>query len=139
MRKAFLLASIVVAAALVTAGDDDGEQSSPRPAAAKAATEIRISDYLYSPSPATVRAVAKLSIVNTDAAPHTVTDKGAGRAFDSGTIKGARRVRDVRAPRALRPLLRVSPDDGGHRGGHEVADFAAGAAGISRRAREAAV
>jgi plastocyanin len=67
-------------------GDDDG--AAPAGAAAKPTGTIKIDNFVYDPTPATVKAGTKIVIRNADAAPHTITDGGAGKAFDSGTIKG---------------------------------------------------
>jgi len=78
----------------LTAGcsaDDPAAPATPAKATAvapDATNAIRIVDFVYEPSPARVRVGRRISIPNADAAPHTITDAGAGRAFDSGTIKG---------------------------------------------------
>ncbi len=92
MRHA-ILASLLSATTLLAAcgGDDDAEKASTTgPAAAPSAQRtdtIKIVDFVYEPTPATVKAGQRLSIPNADAAPHTLTDTGSGKAFDSGTIK----------------------------------------------------
>lgn len=86
MRHA-LIAALLGAALLVGCGDDDEGAAAPAGAAA-ATTKIEIKDFKYSPTPATVKAGATVTVPNADNAPHTLTDKGSGRAFDSGTIKG---------------------------------------------------
>ena len=73
-------------------GNDDAapaKPSTPAATADSAVTDtIKIVDFVYDPTPATVKAGQKVSIPNADAAPHTITDAGSGKAFDSGTIKG---------------------------------------------------
>lgn len=65
-----------------------GGGASARPTATDT---IRISNYLYQPESATVRVGQKVSIVNSDDTPHTLTDKAERRRFDSGTVKGGAR------------------------------------------------
>jgi plastocyanin len=77
-----IIAALLGAALLAGCGDDDGG------AAAKTTTTIKIADFVYDPTPATVKAGQKISVSNTDDAPHTITAGGSGKAFDSGTIKG---------------------------------------------------
>ena len=69
-------------------GDDDRAATPQAPGSAKATDTIKIVDFVYDPTPATVKAGQKISIPNADDAPHTITDDGSGKAFDSGTIKG---------------------------------------------------
>ncbi|MDQ3675510.1 MAG: cupredoxin domain-containing protein [Actinomycetota bacterium] len=87
MNKALLQATLsATAAAALLAGcgsDDDA-----KPSSAKTTDKVRISNYRYEPDRASVKAGMKILIANGDDAPHTVTDRGAARAFDSGTIKG---------------------------------------------------
>jgi len=89
MRHA-LSAALLGALVLAGCGDDStATKSTAAPAATGAATtSIDIKDFVYSPTPATVKAGEKVSISNTDSAPHTLTDRAKGRGFDSGTIKG---------------------------------------------------
>ena len=84
-------------ASLLLAGCGDDDKTASKPAtsppaasetAAKATDTIKIVDFVYDPTPAAVKAGAKIAISNADAAPHTITDEGSGKAFDSGTIKG---------------------------------------------------
>lgn len=95
------LPALLGAALLAGCGDSGGSgagTSSSRttpttatPAAAGAARRtdtIKIADFVYAPTPATVRAGDTITIANADAAPHTITDGGSAKAFDSGTIKG---------------------------------------------------
>lgn len=80
--------SLLLAGLAGCGGDGGGSPSAAKPAAAKTTGTIKIVDFVYDPTPATVRAGAKIVIDNTDAAPHTITASGSGKAFDSGTIKG---------------------------------------------------
>ncbi len=93
MRHALLAA--LLGGALLTAcgGDDSAATTTPAgastaKAAAKTTDTIKIVDFVYDPTPATVRAGQRISIPNADAAPHTITDGGSGKAFDTGTIEG---------------------------------------------------
>ena len=98
MRHAILAALLGAALLAGCGGDDDGTAATPSstpttsatPAAGVDATTstIKIVEFVYDPSPATVKAGQAISIPNADAAPHTITDGGSGKAFDSGTIKG---------------------------------------------------
>lgn len=67
--------------------DTSGTSTSSKTANPKPTDTIEISDYLYAPTPAKVRVGQRIAIVNSDQAPHTLTDKAARRAFDSGTVK----------------------------------------------------
>lgn len=91
MRHA-ILAALLASSMLAGCGDDDAGTASSGPRATAAASSttdtIKIVDFVYDPSPATVKAGETISIPNADAAPHTITDEGSGKAFDSGTIKG---------------------------------------------------
>ena len=58
-------------------GDEDNATTKPALPAATAGNMT-----------ATIKAGAKIAVPNADAAPHTITDEGSGKAFDSGTIKG---------------------------------------------------
>lgn len=69
-------------------GGTASTNATPTAGAARPTTTIRIADFMYDPSPASVRAGAKITIVDADKAPHTLTDAGSPKAFDSGTIKG---------------------------------------------------
>jgi plastocyanin len=88
MRPRTLLPVLVGAALLAGCGDDDSTGAATGTAAARATTTIEIVDFVYEPGAATVRAGQTISVPNADAAPHTITDGGPGKAFDSGTIKG---------------------------------------------------
>jgi plastocyanin len=93
-----LTAALLALAVLAGCGGDDpagtgtGAGTPAGTATAATATRttdtIRIKDFVYSPTPATVMAGQRISVPNADAAPHTITDAGSGKAFDSGTIKG---------------------------------------------------
>ena len=96
MRHA-ILAALLGATLLAGCGDDDdggggggGEGHHARDGRRRGQDDrtIKIVDFVYDPTPATVKAGQKISIPNADAAPHTITDTGSGKAFDSGTIKG---------------------------------------------------
>ena len=88
------LAVLLAAAVSAGCGGDESATTTTKPtgsaaaAAAKPTDTIKITDFVYDPTPATVRAGTKISIPNADDAPHTITDGGAGKVFDSGTIKG---------------------------------------------------
>ena len=88
MRRHALLAALVGAAVLAGCGGDDDTQAAP---AARATDTIRIANFLYEPDPATVKAGTKITVVNTDDAPHTVTEEGGSPSFDSDTVKGKER------------------------------------------------
>ena len=94
--------AVLLATTLLSAcggGDDDGGGDAAKTsttgmavagAGSGAATDtIRIVDFVYAPTPATVRAGERITIPNADAAPHTITHDAPGAgAFDSGTIRG---------------------------------------------------
>ena len=95
MRHALLAALAGSAILAGCGGDADADRSAMNPAAtatrAAAATDtIRIKDFVFDPSPATVRAGQKISVPNADTAPHTLTDQPAGGepSFDTGTLRG---------------------------------------------------
>jgi plastocyanin len=83
MRRLVLPA--LLSAALLAGCGDGG-----RAARAATTTAITISDFRYAPVAATVKAGREISVRNRDDAPHTLSDRAAGGAFDSGTIKGRR-------------------------------------------------
>ncbi len=89
MRHA-IIAGLLGTALLAGCGDDATTTTSGGAAAPAARTTdtIKIVDFVYDPTPATVKAGRRISIPNADAAPHTITDAGSGKAFDSGTIAG---------------------------------------------------
>jgi plastocyanin len=82
------VAALAVITLLAGCGGDDGGAKPSKSNARAVVTTIKIADFVYDPSPATVKAGQKISIPNADDAPHTITDGGSGKAFDSGTIKG---------------------------------------------------
>jgi plastocyanin len=88
-----ILAALLGAALLAGCGGDGDSNaattsSAPTTSAGATTSTIKIADFVYDPDPATVKAGQAISIPNADAAPHTITDGGSGKAFDSGTIKG---------------------------------------------------
>lgn len=89
-----LLAALLGAALLAGCGGGDDDASDARrttaPAAGAATGTIRLKDFDFAPSPATVTAGQRISVPNDDAAPHTLTDRPAsGRPrFDTGTLRG---------------------------------------------------
>jgi plastocyanin len=89
MRHA-LIAALLGATVLAGCGSDStSAPSSATPASdAAATTSIAIKQFKYSPTPATVKAGRRISVSNGDSAPHTLTDRATGRAFDSGTVNG---------------------------------------------------
>jgi len=90
MRHA-LLAALLGGALLTACGGDDKTTAAMPPAsdaAPASTTTIKIVDFVYDPAKSTVQAGQRISIPNADAAPHTITDTGPGKAFDSGNIKG---------------------------------------------------
>ncbi|MBA3746960.1 MAG: cupredoxin domain-containing protein [Solirubrobacterales bacterium] len=85
-----ILATVAAAALLAGCGDDDtGKATTAAAPATKASDSIRIKNFIYEPDPVTVKAGTKVTIENADSAPHTVTEQGGSRSFDSGTIKGS--------------------------------------------------
>jgi plastocyanin len=87
MRHVPLLA--VLPAAVLIAGCGGSESGGAQRAAASTDT-IRIEDFVFDPSPATVRVGQTISVANDDAAPHTLTQKPASGKplFDTGTLRG---------------------------------------------------
>lgn len=86
MRHARLAAALAATALIAGCGgaDDAG------PAATTTTTDtIRIKDFVFDPSPATVTAGRRIAVPNDDAAPHTLTQKPVrGRPlFDTGTLR----------------------------------------------------
>ena len=77
-----ILAALVAAALLAGCGGDDDKST------AGATDTIRIKDFLDDPEPVTVRAGQRITVVNEDSAPHTVTEEGGSPSFDSDTVKG---------------------------------------------------
>lgn len=91
MNKALLCVTLGTAVALLAGcGGDDGAKKPAESRSRAATTTIRISNFAYKPDRAVVEAGTKIAISNADEAAHTLTDKGAARTFDSGTIKGKR-------------------------------------------------
>lgn len=98
MRHTILAACLSAALLSGCGGDDDGGAAAPQPTAMATASmgssaptdTIRIEDFLYDPTPATVRAGQKVSVVNDDAAPHTLTDRPTSGmpTFDTANITG---------------------------------------------------
>ena len=88
-----ILAALAAAALLAGCGGDYDEASTAgtaaKPTAEAGATgTIRIKDFLYDPDPVTVNAGQRITIVNDDSAPHTITEEGGSPSFDSDTVKG---------------------------------------------------
>lgn len=90
MRHAFI-AALLGAALLAGCGAMNDGTAAPSAPMAATTTAIVIKEFRYAPSPATVKAGARIAISNADGAPHTLTDRATARAFDSGTIKGGAR------------------------------------------------
>jgi len=98
MRHAILAALSSAALLAGCGGDGDGGSAPPTSQSTTTTTTgagagertgtIKIADFVYDPDPSTVKAGQKITVPNADAAPHTITDAGSGKAFDSGTIKG---------------------------------------------------
>ena len=98
MRHAILAALMSAALLAGCGGGDDADTGAAPPSTSTTKTTaggageptdtIKIVDFVYDPTPAAVRAGQRISVPNADAAPHTITDAGSGKAFDSGTIKG---------------------------------------------------
>ncbi len=88
-----ILATLAAAALLTGCGGGDDEKSTAGTAAATTAAAgasdtITIKDFLYDPDPVTVKAGQKITVVNEDSAPHTLTEQGGSPSFDSDTVKG---------------------------------------------------
>jgi plastocyanin len=77
-----ILTTLLAAALLAGCGGGDG---APTGSAGTTST-IRIKDFKFVPSAATVKVGVAISLPNEDRAPHTVTDAAQPRAFDSGSI-----------------------------------------------------
>ena len=97
MRHAILAALVGATLLAGCGGDDDDGAATPKTMTTTAAPSsgatgpvdtLKIADFVYDPAAATVRAGQRISVPNADAAPHTITDGGSAKAFDSGTIKG---------------------------------------------------
>lgn len=95
MRHA-LLAALIGASVLAGCGGDgaaDQATRQPTTTASRAAAPtdtIRIKDFDFVPSAATIRAGQKITVPNEDAAPHTLTEQPTSGepAFDTGTLRG---------------------------------------------------
>lgn len=104
MRHA-ILAAVLGATVLAGCGGDDTAQQNPKttataPSAPAPTSTIRITDFVFDPSPAAVRAGRPIAVTNGDSAPHTLTDQPASGepAFDTGTVRG-RQKGSFTAPR----------------------------------------
>jgi plastocyanin len=90
--RTFTLAAVACGALLAGCGGDESGSASTAVSRADtgARTTIRIRDFVFDPSPATVRAGQTISVANDDTAPHTLTEQPAsGRPlFDTGTVRG---------------------------------------------------
>ncbi|MGD3108159.1 cupredoxin domain-containing protein [Streptomyces sp. YGL11-2] len=72
-----------------TGGGPSPSPSASAPSASapgNARTRIVIKDFVYRPATLTVRPGTKITVVNEDSAPHTVTATGAGKPFDTGNL-----------------------------------------------------
>lgn len=92
-----ILAAALSAALLGGCGtDDDGGVANQKmttatsPPSSAPTDTIGIENFLFDPTPATVRAGERISVVNGDSAPHTLTDKPTSgkRSFDTGNVSG---------------------------------------------------
>ncbi|MGH3669535.1 MAG: cupredoxin domain-containing protein [Pseudonocardiaceae bacterium] len=97
-----LLALVVAVLGLVTgcgggaaSSAGGGSGSAAAPSAPTSSNTIVIKDFSYTPASLTVAPGTKITVVNQDQAPHTVTAND--KSFDSGTIEGGRRG-EVTAP-----------------------------------------
>ncbi len=99
MRHA-ILAALLGATLIAGCGGDDttarqGTAATTATTARSASPTdtIRIRDFLFEPSPATIAAGQKITVPNDDAAPHTLTDRPAAGEpqFDTGTLRGKQR------------------------------------------------
>lgn len=102
MRHATFAALLTAVLLTGCGGDDSAPQDSSQATTTAAAAAppsapesgpvdtINIKEFLFDPTPATVRAGQKISVVNDDKAPHTLTDQPeSGRPqFDTGNITG---------------------------------------------------
>jgi plastocyanin len=122
VMRAFILAA-GACAALLAAGCGSGDEgggattatgtSDTGPTAAAAmSTKIRIKDFEFDPTPATVKAGQRISVANDDDAPHTLTEEPAGgkALFDTGTLKGrAAGSFAVKAPGSYKIYCAIHP------------------------------
>jgi plastocyanin len=88
MRRTWLttaLAILTLVPILLLAGRKaSGEDSAQQPGAKQ--NEIAIDNFSYSPAKLTVKAGTKVTWLNRDDVPHTVTSKARPRILDSGTL-----------------------------------------------------
>lgn len=93
MRHA-ILAALLGATLLAGCGDDDTAATKTTTAAAagagRPATTIGIEDFTFVPASPTVKVGQRISVVNGDAAPHTLTEQPRAGAplFDTGNVLG---------------------------------------------------
>ncbi|HVU73045.1 MAG TPA: cupredoxin domain-containing protein [Mycobacteriales bacterium] len=78
-------ATALVSAALIAACGSSSKPSTSGSGSTSSSDTITIKNFNY--NPLTVKAGATVTVVNSDQAPHTVTDSGAGKAFDTGTLQ----------------------------------------------------
>jgi plastocyanin len=119
--RTFIVAAGACAALLAGCGSGDeggGATTATSPAdtglTAKASpsTKIRIKDFEFDPTPATVKAGQRISVANDDDAPHTLTEEpGGGKPlFDTGTLKGkATGSFAVKAPGSYKIYCEIHP------------------------------
>ncbi|MEJ7797271.1 MAG: cupredoxin domain-containing protein [Solirubrobacteraceae bacterium] len=86
MRTA-ILAALLGAALLAGCGGDDDTAGQDTTKAAAPTDTIRIKGFNYDPVSASVKVDQKISVPNADSSPHTLTQEGGSRSFDSGTIE----------------------------------------------------
>ena len=77
------------------AGSPAGGGGGPTATAPSSPVTIEIKNFTYMPTPLTVAPGTKITVINQDRAPHTVTADD--KSFDSGTISGGQRG-EVTAP-----------------------------------------
>jgi plastocyanin len=89
-RMFLMVVSVAAAAALATGcgGSGDGATASAPSGGASSGTPstISIHDFKFSPATISVRSGARITVTNSDSAPHTVTADD-GHSFDSGTVQ----------------------------------------------------
>jgi plastocyanin len=102
MKRRMCLVVVSVAAAALAAGcgSGDGATATAPSGGASSSTpsSISIRDFKFSPDTISVRSGARVRVMNSDSAPHTVTADD-GHSFDSGTVQ-AGASGSVQAPRA---------------------------------------
>ncbi|MEU1368327.1 cupredoxin domain-containing protein [Streptomyces sp. NPDC005803] len=92
-----VVATVACAAALAgCSGGGGGSTSSATPSPSKASPSaagplITIKDFAFHPAALTVAPGTKVTVINKDAATHTVTAT-AGKAFDTGEVKSGQTV-----------------------------------------------